>query len=208
MELSCVDKQLICNCPLFSGLDDFIMQEILSLGQLSLYAKGDNINCAQTICVILSGRACIERIVNDAHTVVFDYASAGRAIGPAQIFMENTALSQPFALSSLRAFQLTKEQVAALLKKHMSFQKKYIQFLSERISFLTSKIVSLTGSSVEDKLLYYIQENADDTGKLTIRSFTELAALLNIGRASLYRAIDSLTQTNVVVVDKHTFFIQ
>lgn len=208
MALNTADKQIIAACPLLKGLNDAILQEIYTLGQLFSYEKDAAIDCLHSICIILSGRACIRREANNGHFVVLDYVGPSRALGPAQIFIEDAALSQPFALTAMRIFRITKTQTEALLKKHASFQKKYIQFLSERISFLTSKIVSLTGSSIEDRLLYYIQQNADDTGRLTVRSFTELAALLNIGRASLYRAIATLTETNVVSLIKHTFFIQ
>lgn len=70
----------------------------------------------------------------------------------------------------------------------------YIAFLSQRIRFLNRKIDSFTAPTAQEALYRYLLETARD-GKAEISGgYSQLARTLNVGRASLYRALDALEE--------------
>ena len=77
----------------------------------------------------------------------------------------------------------------------------YVRFLTQRIQFLNRKIRYLTAGSAERRLALYLlseipKENVPTRLELTAVS---LADLLDLGRASLYRAMDRLTEDGFLV---------
>lgn len=84
--------------------------------------------------------------------------------------------------------------------------KNYLAFLSGRIVFLNKKLATLTAGSAEKKLAAYISEHSVD-GIFTAGSLSELAGILQMGRASLYRSIDILTECGLIKKQGKTFTV-
>ena len=74
-----------------------------------------------------------------------------------------------------------------------TFRKNYIGFLSDRIRFLNRKITYLTAGNAERRLALYLISFGTDHVELS-ESISALSDLLNLGRASIYRAFDKLAE--------------
>ena len=78
----------------------------------------------------------------------------------------------------------------------------YIRFLSGRVRFLNEKIDGLVSQNAPASLGNYLALNAEPSGgKLIVRptgSISALAEQLNISRASLYRAFDTLERGGLI----------
>lgn len=85
--------------------------------------------------------------------------------------------------------------------------KNYIAFLSGRIVFLNQKLATLTAGSTEKKLAVYILDHIVDGQLVMPCSFCELAKTLNIGRASLYRDIETLENNGMIKRNGKTFTV-
>ena len=81
-----------------------------------------------------------------------------------------------------------------------------MQFLSRKIIYLNKKLATLTAGNAEKKLASYICEHQID-GVFTTDSLSELANILQMGRASLYRALDSMTENGIIVKKGKTLII-
>lgn len=68
----------------------------------------------------------------------------------------------------------------------------YLEFLCGKIVYLNRKIAALTAGNAEKKLAFLILENEVNGVFEPTCSMTSLAETLGLGRASLYRALDSL----------------
>ena len=84
--------------------------------------------------------------------------------------------------------------------------KNYIRFLSKKIVYLNKKLTTLTAGSAEKKLATHIYEHQID-GVFSVTSLSELANVLQMGRASLYRGIDSLAENRLIERSGKTFII-
>ena len=57
---------------------------------------------------------------------------------------------------------------------------------------------ALSSGSGGRKLSDYLLKNAGGSGRVTVRSMTDLASRLGMGRASLYRELTKLTEAGII----------
>jgi len=79
-------------------------------------------------------------------------------------------------------------------------KNEYISFLSGRIRFLNRKIAFYTSGSAERRVALYLSSFNSDEIEPDI-PMNSLCELLDIGRASLYRAFDKLTDDGFIKRD-------
>lgn len=76
---------------------------------------------------------------------------------------------------------------------------RYIEFLSGRVKYLSRKIDVFTAGSAKSRLAFYINEAAGGVEGAEIKvTLASLALSLDIGRASLYRALDALVADGAI----------
>jgi CRP-like cAMP-binding protein len=94
-----------------------------------------------------------------------------------------------------------------MLTLHAPTMASYVRFLTRRIQFLNRKIRYLTAGSAEQRLALYLLSEIPEEGvpvRLEI-SAVSLADLLDLGRASLYRAMDRLSEDGFLVRNGHEY---
>ena len=70
--------------------------------------------------------------------------------------------------------------------------------MSKKVVYLNRKISTLVAGSAEKKLVAYLLEIELDSVCSINVSMSALADMLNVGRASLYRAIDDLENRGLI----------
>ena len=95
-----------------------------------------------------------------------------------------------------------------MLESNSLLMKNYLEFLSQKIVYLNKKISSYTAKSTESKVAYFLCENEVDDVVSTDMSFSDIAVMLDIGRASLYRALDKFESENLTKRDGKIITIQ
>ena len=99
-----------------------------------------------------------------------------------------------------------KDAIAELIESEPGAAIGFAAYLSARIRFLTRRIEALTAGDSVSKLLSYLLEREQD-GEVDIQSCAELARRLDVGRASLYRALDSLETSGGIRREGKKIFI-
>ena len=99
-----------------------------------------------------------------------------------------------------------KDAIAELIESEPGAAIGFAAYLSARIRFLTRRIEALTAGDSASKLLSYLLEREQD-GEVDIQSCAELARRLDVGRASLYRALDSLETSGDIRREGKKIFI-
>lgn len=146
--------------------------------------------------ILLSGAASVCGISKN-HPVILNTLKKGRAFGMASLFGEKCETTSVKAKENCIYALLPQKIVEDMLQKDIGFTKNYITFLSEKIRFLNKKIAFFTSGSTEKKVAGYILSlPLDDNNCVTPdMNMSKLAQHLDIGRASLYRALDSLEES-------------
>ena len=96
---------------------------------------------------------------------------------------------------------------ASFARSALCFQ--YIALLSEKILFLNRRIDTFTADDVSARLRGMLKDfwlRQGKGGAFTLPcSYTQLAALLNVGRASLYRALEQLEREGLFTREGRVF---
>ena len=186
---------------LFDGLENAAKEELIEKnsedGALKTYNSGDVIyspdSFYKSLGIIING--CAEVISpNQKEKAVLRRLDEGSVFGVASLFgdMENYVTTVR-ARKKTAVFFFSQENVSKIIKAEPVCAENYIRFLSDRIRFLNGRITCFTSDSAEERVYSYLLENKNGEGFVEMKiPFSALADMLDIGRASLYRILDSL----------------
>lgn len=175
------------------------------------FAKGQVIyspdHFRKELACVLSGQVLVTK--GDGELVV-SLLEPADLFGAAALFnAEEEYVSTLTARSRSSVLFLTQDSVRQLIDSQPLFRGNYIRYLSCRIRFLSDKIDSLIRGSGEKKLSGFLLRQMDSDGQVKLAcSMTELAARLNIGRASLYRELQKLEDRRILTRNGKTIVIQ
>ena len=183
----------------------FLFQDVpealkgLDLPEEVCYEKNEVIygrnNYERALGVLLSGKA--EAAARERSSL--NVFRAGDAFGAAALFGGEEYSSFIRAVTPCRVQYIPEEMLRQLFADYPRIAMNYITFLSEKLRFLNGKIATYTSASVEGRLYYWMRENCDEEGHMPPGvTMTKLAKMLNVGRTSLYRAVEDLEKKFVV----------
>lgn len=190
---------------LFENVNSEILDEILGSAECEKkkYKSGERIFLSDKnenkLGIIDKGEAMV--LSEDAdRSVILRKLSAGDAFGVSTLFSsQESFVSNIIAKTSCSVVFFTANSVKELLEKDKNFVINYIQFLSQRIRILNKRISCFTAGSSEKRLFYFLQSLSDEQGTITLDiSMTTLCEMLDVGRASLYRAFDKLEAQGLI----------
>ena len=199
------DFKKIMSSMLFCESDKARTREILErFGcHVSTVADGTLLLSPQTTekmaGLVLSGRAVVTTPDPQKKTLL-RFLGANEPFGISNLFTEDRFVSMIRAHGECRVFFLTEDALRTLLEEDHQFLYRYLAFLTGRIQYLNQKIGYLTAGSAERRLALYLAS----LGKVHVRldaSISALSELLDVGRASLYRAFDKLTEDGFLQKD-------
>ena len=187
-----IEWKHISQHPLLKGISKEQLCEVLRLygNGITKTAPDELLSRSSQIGFLISGRAVVHTL-DESKKVLLRFLFAGDALGVAGLFSEESEISKIYAETECKCVFFSEEAISKLLEISSVFRKNYIGFLSSRIRFLNQKIAYLTAGTAERKLALYLLTLG--TGAVELKeSIGSLSDLLDIGRASLYRAFDKL----------------
>lgn len=192
------------NLFLLNGLEEEDKEKVISsLPEAVKFKKGELIysrnSFIKAVAVIVSGAA--EAVTDNNRRLVMKRLNAGSCFGAAAVFGKNSSyVSTVTALTDAEICFITEEFLTALFKKYPQTAVNYITFLSDKIRFLNGRLSVISCNEAEDTVLKYLSSLAGDGAYAVIPvSMTELAKMLGLSRASLYRSLDSLEASGCIV---------
>ncbi len=147
------------------------------------------------VALLAAGRAVAYK-PRGAEPTVLNTFGPGAVFGVAAVFTPvDRYVACVEAKRPCKALFLTQPLLEALFEKDVRAAKNYIAYLSGRIRYLNRRIDGFTAGSAVEKLALYLWELYCNNGGPTFllpSGMSQLAAVLDLGRASLYRAFDQL----------------
>ena len=193
--------------PLFSGVfadSDALNAEAAPGGYAEVcFAPGDTIAYAAAprwMGLVLRGSARVYS-ADTTRQVLLRPIGTGDLVGVAQLFSaDGPSMSRMIASRETVMLILEELAVRRLLDASPRFRDNCLAFLAGRVAFLNRKIATFTAGSAERRLALYLDAAADDQDSLTLTtSISTLADTLDISRASLYRALETLEQDGFLI---------
>ena len=190
---------------LLSGLKDTQKQEIIGhFPPLESFGKGEVIyntnHYEKALGVVLSGTAAAR-----TGDVIKRAFKSGDVFGAAAVFGDdNPYVSEIIATGNCTVQLIPESILVKLFEKYPETSLNYIKFLTRKVRFLNNKIAQFSAHSVAQKLYEYLVQSAGDSGAVTVPSMTEITRQTGIGRTSLYRCLNELESSGLIVRENNT----
>ncbi len=192
-------------CKLFSDVKEEV---IISIAENFMeeseceknYVIFDEKKYTRSLVIIIKGKASVTKDV-DNKKILMSVLGAGDLFGMASLFYEKDYfLTTVTALEKTSMLTISKENLTKIFSLYPNIGENYIKILSEKIHFLNSKIGFFTASRTLGKVSELILTNLNSEKNRCVLpySVTSLANVLNIGRASVYRAFDVLEREGII----------
>ena len=192
-------------CPLFRDVSPDILTALLSEPSVRhrAFESGEEIPTSydgERALILLTKGFALAYSSDEKKEVLLRTIRPGMIFGVSVLFSEDAPVSVIRAKVRAEALCFPAPAVRMLLERSEVFRMNYITFLSGRIRFLNRRIACYTAGCAERRLALYLSElTSDTTASATLDlSMTELSELLDIGRASLYRAFARLTELGLI----------
>lgn len=188
--------------PLFEGVSPEALACLYGCRDVGRrrYAKGaviyDPEHFERRLCLILSGQVQVDK----GEGMVMSRFKAGDIFGAASLFQNRGRYTTRItALEEVQVLMLGQSALRKLMQQDFRMVDNYLLYLSGRIHYLSRRIDSLAAPTVEERLLTFLADYRDDAGwvRLPCR-ISALPAMLGMGRASLYRALETLQARGAV----------
>ncbi len=199
-------EMLNAHCPLFRyASPECFARHMGQELKKYIYRSGETIceptTAPEDICVglICSGHAYVYS-GDGGRKVLLRVLERGGVYGVASLFSNEPPPTRISAVGECSVIKIPRDAMRGMLYEDRSLLDAYLTFMSERVMFLNRRIACVTGGSAERRLAVYLltlseDAAADESGaaEITLPSgLAELSRSLDIGRASLYRALDAL----------------
>ncbi len=205
MKLNVPELELIMKTELFHGVPQTVLMKIINAYDCTTedFKKGDIVfspdRFTRCLGIVLSGRLRVTKENADDRPIVMSTLSAGKLFGAAALFNDETQYATHIrALEPCRILFVSERLIKRAIEREPKIAENYIRYLSERILFLNRKIYSLTAGTAEQKLAGFLLDNLTESAYSEL-PMNKLADALNMSRASLYRAMDTLTQSGAII---------
>ena len=149
---------------------------------------------------LMDGECVVERQKNDGGSIPLNVLKKYDCFGIISIFSKNKKFPTLIkAIKNTRIMFIESESFKDAVKENSSIAFALMAFMSERIEFLNSKIATFSADSVEDKFaIFLLSESKRLNSSEFALNLSKTAKILNSGRASVYRAIDSLEKSSLI----------
>ncbi len=188
---------------IFSSADGQNLVNIIDMGYCNIrrYSRGDMIlsptDIEKRVILIVSGSADVYSS-KKGEGVMLRKLCAGNMSGVSNLFGDSAFESYIIAHERTEMLEISVEGIKYLIENDRGFTYSYISFLSGRICYLNKKIKYITAQTPEGALARYLDSVSEGDDFILPLPMNSIADILNIGRASLYRAMDTLVNEGLI----------
>ena len=200
---------------LFDTINEEEVQKILETVAytVSEYSKGEAVITPESyhrgLCIVLSGKCEIIRHKQDGEKILLNEAIPSDVFGIISLFSEGEDFpTSIYAKTRARVMFIEATEATRLIESDSRLSRNTIKFLISRVEFLNEKIATFSSDNVVQKLARHLLSIYHQQG---VREFEfnkkQSSLALNSGRASLYRAMDSLSSMGIIKYDSKKIYI-
>lgn len=195
--------ELISGISPFKGISESSLEALCSC-QIKEYKAGQTIcspdSTDKSLIVLLSGEAEIYS-ADSQKRVLLRKLERGGVVGVANLFSEGGFLSLVVAQKTCRTLDIPKSIFCRTMSHDPVLLENFLSLLSGKIRYLNRKIICLTAGSAERRLAIYLDSVSPSDSFALPLSMVALSEMLDLGRASLYRAFDKLCDDGFISRD-------
>jgi CRP/FNR family transcriptional regulator len=198
---------------LFKGLSDEEINNSVNIAKpnKSEFSRGEVIYSPslyeKKIGFILSGECEVRHNRQASGNIVMNTLGESDSFGVLAAFSDNEFLTEIVATRKTEILFFSKDAVITLIESNGKIALNIISFLAERIEFLNKKIFTVSANGVDQKLASFLISELNEKGDCFDFNRKKTAESISAGRASVYRALDSLVNLGIVKLDSKKIYI-
>lgn len=199
--------------PIFSELDDEIIEELASLGRIREYDKDEIIflenETGNAMFIILEGKVKVSRVSDDGREVILSILDEADFFGEMALLDGQARSANIIAIEKSKLFIIQRKDFLDLLAQHPNISVSLLQELTKRIRIADMKIKSLSLKDAEGKVASVILQLADDMGKIRQGAVEierlplqqDLANMAGTSRETISRVMNTFKKKGFIELD-------
>lgn len=159
----------------------------------------DRLSRERALGVVLRGSCAVTKDGEDGG-MPMSVLKEGDLFGAASLFQDaNRYVARVTAESSVWVLLIAEDALKSMMREDFRVAENYLAYLTARIRFLSDRLDGFLPQSVEERVLRYMQQHAQNGLYEPEWSVSALAEALRVSRTTLYRALDKLTAEGKIV---------
>ncbi len=199
-------NELIASSPLFSGLPEPYLQELVAICEPQLLPKGQWIfsegDEGNGFYLVQSGRVKIYKVSPNGKEQILHIFGKGEPFGEVPVFAGQSFPAHAVALEKSRLLFFPRQAFIQLIENYPVMALNMLAVLSRRLRQFTTMIDSLSLKEVPGRLaayLLYLSKQRDNADKLELDiTKTQLASLLGTIPETLSRMLAKISNQGMV----------
>ncbi len=209
-DIEVVKKSLSVN-PLFSGLEEFYLDDLLEVGELRSWSGGSQIicegDCGEAVYFIVSGRAKVTLYSEQGREIVLSILKRGDMFGEMSIMDEKPRSANVETVKELQCLVVKKEPFLQYLGVHHRVYRTMFAYLTTRLREATRKIGGLALLDVCGRIAHTLIGMAKAPPEEQIVAIErptheELAAMIGSSREVVSRALKKMSNEGYIRIEK------
>lgn len=197
----------ILNCPLFYGLDELYLRNLLSntVSEIRYFKKGETIarqgDVISFLYLLVKGVARTEMITKEGNVVEIEFIDPVRPLAPAFIFADNNRFPvDVISMENSTVYYIPKKDWLNEMMSNEALLVNFLQLNSNMTVFLSNKVQMLSIKSLKGKFALFILENTtiENNSFVLKRTQTQLAEYFGVQRPSLARTIGGMISEGII----------
>lgn len=199
--------------PIFSDLDEEVLEQVVQVGNKKTYAKDSVIlveeEVGTALFVIIKGKVKVSRSSSDGREVILSILSDSDFFGEMSILDGLNRSATVVATEDSELFIIQRKEFLDLLNKHPEITIALLSELTQRLRNADMKIKALSLKDAEGKVATVILQLADDIGKIKHGTVEieklplqqDLANMAGTSRETISRTLHSFARKGLVEID-------
>lgn len=201
-------RELVAAIPLFSGLPEAQLGEVIDILADQTFARGQGIFSegeeASGFYVVISGRVKIFKLSMEGKEQILHFVGQGESFGEAPMFAGGRFPAHAEAIDKSRVFFFPRVYFLELIEKDPSVAMSMLAELSRRLRRFTHLVEELSLKEVPGRLAAYLlyqsdRENGSDEVELDITK-GQLAGFLGTIQETLSRILGKMSSQGIIQV--------
>src|SRR3972149_4814196 len=198
--------------PLFNGLDDFYLRDIIAGAEVRPCPDGIQIitegEAGDAVFFILSGRVKVTLYGEEGREIVLAVLKEGDMFGELSIIDDKPRSANVEAITDIQCLVVSKAAFLEYLSRHHKVYMRFFAYLTGRLREATRKIGGLALLDVCGRIAHTLlgMAKAQGAGKGVVEierpTHEQLAAMIGSSREVVSRALKKMTQEGYIKIEK------
>ncbi|HEY4708069.1 MAG TPA: Crp/Fnr family transcriptional regulator [Thermodesulfobacteriota bacterium] len=199
--------------PLFNGLDDFYLRDIIARAEVRTWPDGIQIitegEAGDAVFFILSGRVKVTLYGEEGREIVLAVLKEGDMFGELSIIDDKPRSANVEAITDIQCLVVSKAAFLEYLSRHHKVYMRFFAYLTGRLREATRKIGGLALLDVCGRIAHTLmgmakvgEETSEKVISIERPTHEELAAMIGSSREVVSRALKKMTQEGYIKIEK------